>query len=78
MGTGGEAPIRYADLNGDNVQELIVPTEDGTIHAYEPDGPSCPAGRSTPRLQQSASGHDSAPGFAALGARRPTSRRAAR
>ncbi len=38
LGSGGEAPTRYADLNGDNVQELIVPTEDGTIHAYEPDG----------------------------------------
>src|SRR5262249_42039676 len=38
LGTGGEAPIRYADLNGDNTQELIVPTEDGTVHAYEPDG----------------------------------------
>ncbi len=38
LGTGGEAPIRYADLNGDNVQELIVPLEDGTLHAYEPNG----------------------------------------
>ncbi len=38
MGTGGEAPIRYADLNGDNKQELIVPLEDGKLHAYEPDG----------------------------------------
>ena len=34
LGTGGEAPLRYADLNGDNTQELIIPTEDGTIHAY--------------------------------------------
>ena len=42
LGTGGEAPTRYADLNGDNVQELIVPTEDGTIHAYEPDGTELP------------------------------------
>ena len=29
LGSGGEAPTRYADLNGDNVQELIVPSEDG-------------------------------------------------
>ena len=42
LGTGGEAPIRYADLNGDNAQELIVPTEDGTIHAYEPNGSELP------------------------------------
>ena len=42
LGTGGEAPIRYADINGDNVQELIVPTEDGTVHAYEPDGSELP------------------------------------
>jgi len=38
LGTGGEAPIRYADLNGDNIPELIVPLEDGTLHAYEPNG----------------------------------------
>jgi hypothetical protein len=38
MGTGGEAPLRYADLNGDNVEEFLVPLEDGTLHAYEPDG----------------------------------------
>jgi hypothetical protein len=38
MGTGGEAPIRYADLNGDNLQELIVPLEDGKLHAFEPNG----------------------------------------
>ena len=38
LGTGGESPTRYADLNGDNGQELIVPTEDGTVHAYEPNG----------------------------------------
>ena len=38
LGAGGEAPIRYADLDGDNRQELVVPTEDGRVHAYEPDG----------------------------------------
>ena len=37
-GAGGEAATRYADLDGDNIQELIVPTEDGTVHAYKPDG----------------------------------------
>src|SRR3954468_14588867 len=42
LGTGGEAPVRYADLNGDNVQELIVPSMDGLVHAYEPDGAPLP------------------------------------
>ena len=55
MGTGGEGPIRYADINGDNVQELIVPTEDGAIHAltsFRLD-PSFPGGRSTPSREVS-------------------------
>ena len=38
LGAGGEAPLRYADIDGDNVQELVAPVEDGTIHAYKPDG----------------------------------------
>jgi hypothetical protein len=38
LGTGGEAQIRYADLTGHGRPALIVPTEDGTVHAYEPDG----------------------------------------
>lgn len=42
LGTGGEAPLRYADLNGDNQQELIVPAQDGLIHAYRPDGSELP------------------------------------
>ncbi len=66
MGTGGEAPIRYADLNGDNVQELVVPTEDGTIHAYEPDGTELPGWPVHTQLEKSAEGHGAAPGFAAL------------
>src|SRR5207248_1012950 len=36
IGSGGESPMRYADLKGDNVQELIAPTEDGAVHAYKP------------------------------------------
>ena len=48
---GGEAPTRYADLNGDNVQELIVPTEDGTCTPTSPTAPSCRAGRCTPERQ---------------------------
>ncbi len=71
MGTGGEAPIRYADLNGDNVQELVVPTEDGVIHAYEPDGSELPGWPVHTELEASAAGHDAAPGFAALAAGSP-------
>jgi hypothetical protein len=71
LGTGGEAPIRYADINGDNTQELIVPTEDGTIHAYEPDGSELPGWPVHTQLEKSAVGHDNAPGFAALEASTP-------
>ncbi len=66
MGTGGEAPIRYADINGDNVQELIVPTEDGAIHAYEPNGSELPGWPVHTRLEKSAVGHANAPGFRGL------------
>ena len=38
LGAGGEAAVRYADLNGDNVPELIVPGEDGVMRALEPNG----------------------------------------
>jgi len=44
-----------ADNNGDNVKELIVATEDGNVHAYEPTprgqglGPTTPCARSRPR-----------------------------
>ncbi len=37
MGAGGESSTRYANLTGNNEQELIVPTEDGMIHAYKSD-----------------------------------------
>ena len=66
LGTGGEAPIRYADLNGDNVQELIVPAEDGTVHAYEPDGSELGGWPVHTRIERAAHGHEDAPGFAAL------------
>jgi Subtilase family len=71
LGTGGEAPIRYADLNGDNTQELIVPTEDGTIHAYEPDGSELPNWPVHTQVQAQAAGHNSAAGFAALSSTPP-------
>jgi hypothetical protein len=71
MGTGGEAPIRYGDLNGDNVQELVVPTEDGLVHAYEPDGSELPGWPVQTGLERQAQGHDSASGFAAVSAASP-------
>ncbi len=67
MGSGGEAPTRYADINGDNVQELIVPTEDGTINAYEPDGSELRGWPVHTEVQQAALGHTGSPGLAQLG-----------
>ena len=34
----GAASPAFADLDGDNRNELIVATADGTVHAYRPDG----------------------------------------
>jgi hypothetical protein len=67
LGSGGEAPTRYADLNGDNVQELIVPTEDGEVHAYEPDGSELKGWPVQTEVQQSALDHSGSPALAALG-----------
>jgi hypothetical protein len=67
MGTGGESPTRYADLTGNNVQELIVPTEDGTIHAYKPDGTELPGWPVHTQTEQAALGHSGSPGLGALG-----------
>jgi hypothetical protein len=66
IGSGGEAAIRYADLDGDNLQELIVPTEDGAIHAYRRDGSELPGWPVHTGIQLQAQDHESAPGFAAL------------
>jgi hypothetical protein len=67
MGSGGEAPTRYADLSGDNVQELIVPTEDGTIDAFRPDGSQLRGWPVRTQPQQAALGHTGSRGIAALG-----------
>ena len=67
LGSGGEAPTRYADINGDNVQELVVPTEDGEVHAYEPDGSELKGWPVQTEVQQSALGHSGSPALAALG-----------
>jgi hypothetical protein len=67
IGSGGEAPTRYADLNGDNVQELIVPSEDGQIHAYEPNGSELRGWPVHTEAQQAALGHSGSPALASLG-----------
>ncbi len=38
---GASAPL-LADIDGDNRNELVVATSDGTIHAYRPDGSELP------------------------------------
>lgn len=60
LGTGGEAPPRYADIDGDGVQELIVPGEDGIVRALRPDGTQLPGWPVTTMIQDSALGHDAA------------------
>jgi Subtilase family len=66
LGTGGESQPRYADLNGDNVPELIVPTVDGTVHAYRPDGTELPGWPVHTKLMWSAVEHLKAPGMKAV------------
>ena len=66
LGAGGEAPLRYADLNGDNVQELVLPTEDGMVHAYRRNGSELPGWPVRTQLQFSARAHQAARGLKAL------------
>ncbi|MEA2171685.1 MAG: cell wall-associated protease [Solirubrobacteraceae bacterium] len=71
-GAGGEAPIRYADLNGDDKPELIVPLEDGTVHAYDAvTGDDLPGFPVKTDLLLQAANHASAPGVAAVSAVAP-------
>jgi hypothetical protein len=67
LGTGGESPTRFADVNGDNIQELIVPSEDGLVHAYEPGGSELRGWPVRTETEQAALGHSGSPGLAALG-----------
>ncbi len=60
LGTGGEAPPRYADLNGDGVQELLVPGQDGKLRALEPDGSELAGWPFVTPIQASAARHQSA------------------
>jgi hypothetical protein len=66
LGTGGEAPLRYADLNGDNVQEMVLPTEDGQVHAYRPDGSELRGWPVKTETQFSARAHQQSPALKAL------------
>ncbi len=67
LGAGGESALRYADLTGSGTQELIVPTEDGLVHAYLPDGSELPGWPVQTGTQSSALGHTGSPGLTALG-----------
>ena len=71
LGTGGEAPLRYADVNGDNVQELVLPTMDGLVHAYQRDGSELPGFPVRTQLMHQAENHGDAAGFAAISAATP-------
>ncbi|HVT34862.1 MAG TPA: S8 family serine peptidase, partial [Nevskiaceae bacterium] len=66
LGAGGEAPLRYADLDGDNVPELIVPTEDGVLRVLKKDGSELAGFPVYTQLQMQALNHQAAPGVAAL------------
>ncbi|MGI9184530.1 MAG: S8 family serine peptidase [Solirubrobacteraceae bacterium] len=65
--SGGEAPIRYADLTGTNEQQLLVPTEDGFIHAYQRNGSELPGWPVRTEPQSAAAGHDSSPALKSVG-----------
>jgi hypothetical protein len=67
LGSGGEAPIRYAALTASNVQDLVVPTEDGTIRAYTPSGSQLPGWPVHTRVEWPALGHRGSPALTALG-----------
>ncbi len=67
MGAGGESSTRYANLAGNNEQVLLTPTENGYIHAIEPDGKELKGWPVHTEVQQSALGHEGSPGLAKLG-----------
>jgi hypothetical protein len=71
LGAGGEAPLRYADLDGDNVAELIVPGMDGVLRVVKKDGTSLPGFPVLTELQSQFAAHPTAPGIAALTATAP-------
>src|SRR5205085_157424 len=66
LGAGGEAPLRYADLDGDNVAELIVPGMDGMLRVIKRNGSALPGFPVRTMLQSQFAAHPAAPGIAAL------------
>jgi len=68
MAAGGEAPPSYADIDGDGHQELILPLEDGTVHAFASDGSELPGWPVRTDPQWNAVPHTGASGVASLGA----------
>lgn len=66
LGTGGEAGLRFADLRGNNVYELLVPSADGLLRAYLPDGRELPGWPVRTRLVTAAAGHRRSPGLKRL------------
>jgi hypothetical protein len=67
LAAGGESALRYADLDGSGTQELVLPTEDGQVHAYLPDGSELKGWPVSTGTQSSALDHSGSPGLAALG-----------
>lgn len=67
LAAGGESPIRYVELTGSGTQELVVPTEDGLVHAFLPNGSELKGWPVHTEVQQSALGHGGSPGLSKLG-----------
>jgi hypothetical protein len=66
LGAGGEAPLRYADLDGDGTQELVLPTEDGLVHAFRADGSELPGWPVRTQVQFAARAHAGSPALQEL------------
>jgi hypothetical protein len=66
LGAGGEAPLRYADLNGDDVPELLVPGEDGLLRALEPNGSELRGWPVATQPLRQAADHPAAPALSKL------------
>ena len=67
LGAGGEAAVRFASLTATPTQQLLVPTEDGSIHAYLPNGTELPGWPVHTQPQTASVAHVSSPALHALG-----------